>query len=119
MMSEAESQPPQEAQASNETPRDHSATATQERPQAKPESSTKPLPPWKPLLHNDDGVGMDDVVDAIVLITPLTQEVALRKMLEAHTRGRSLLLTTHRELAELYRERFKALDITTTLEPGD
>jgi ATP-dependent Clp protease adapter protein ClpS len=38
-------------------------------------------------------------------------------MLEAHQRGISLLLTTHREHAELLHEQFHSKHLTVTIEP--
>ena len=77
------------------------------------------LPPWRVILHNDPVNAMDVVVEAIVAITPLTRSEALRCMWRAHTKGRSLVLSTHRERAELYREQFKRRKLTVTIEPGE
>lgn len=74
------------------------------------------LPPYKVVLHNDSVNSMEDAVDAIVAITPLSFEVAVRRMLEAHIRGRSLLLTTHKERAELYRDQFVSRKFTVTVD---
>ena len=78
------------------------------------------LPPFKLILHNDDVNGMDEVVRAIVELTPIRMTEAIQKMLEAHCTGCSLLLVTHRERAELYVEQFTACRINTSIEPdGD
>jgi ATP-dependent Clp protease adaptor protein ClpS len=101
---------------------DKAATATTEAP---PKRKTRPappkqdkLPPFNVVLHNDEVNSMEQVIEAIVAITPLTLEVAVRKMLEAHTRKRSLLLTTHKERAELYRDQFKSKKLKVTIEPA-
>jgi ATP-dependent Clp protease adaptor protein ClpS len=76
------------------------------------------LPPFNVLLHNDDHSDMLEVVQAIVELTPLQKEAAVQRMLEAHTRGVALLLTTHKERAELYREQFHTKRLSVTIEPA-
>ena len=93
-----------------------SGTQLAVRPQEKP-AKPRLLPPFKLLLHNDDTNTMEDVVRAIVMLTPLAANVAIRRMLEAHEQGVALLLTTHKERGELYVDQFASLKITTTLEP--
>ena len=80
-------------------------------------SSTKPLPKWRVILHNDDENYMDDVVEAITTLTPLKQAEAVLKTKLAHQSGSALLLTTHRERAELYVQQFASKQLTTTAEP--
>jgi len=70
-----------------QTREDGPAVGTAEAP---PKRKTKPappkqdqLPPFNVVLHNDDVNSMEHVIKAIVAITPLTLEVAVRKMLEA------------------------------------
>ena len=77
------------------------------------------LPPFKVLLHNDNHNDMLEVVQAITELTPLRKEAAVQRMLEAHSRGVSLLLTTHKERAELYREQFHAKRLVVTIEAGE
>jgi ATP-dependent Clp protease adaptor protein ClpS len=88
--------------------------AVQTRP-ARPK--IRRLPPWKVLLHNDDVSLMEDVIAAIVELTTLRRQDAILRMLEAHTRGLTLLLTTHREHAELLQEQFTSKRLTVTIEP--
>ena len=75
------------------------------------------LPPWKVLLHNDDVNEMEYVVQTITMLTPLSDRQAAARMLEAHLRGLALMLVTHRELAELYRQQFASRRLTVTIEP--
>ena len=70
------------------------------------------------LLHNDDLNDMADVVDAIIELTPHPIERAIQIMLEAHQRGLSLVVVTHRERAELYRDQFASKKLTVTIEPA-
>src|SRR5208282_2982871 len=85
------------------------ATATKTKP--KPDKSKSPkkqppelLPLWKVLLHNDDKNEMGFVVVSIVELTPLNEQQAVLRTLEAHHTGVALLLTIHKERAELYQE---------------
>jgi ATP-dependent Clp protease adapter protein ClpS len=93
-------------------------------PQANPRQDAAPatpppvqLPPWRVLLHNDDKNEMIFVIHAIVELTPLSRQEALNKMLEAHDRGVSLLVVTHKERAELYQDQFQSKGLTVTIEP--
>ena len=90
------------------------ATPVKPKPRKKP---PKRLPPWKVILHNDDFNEMLFVVETIVMLTPLPAEQAFPKMLEAHTSGTAMLLTTHQERAELYRDQFTSRNLTVTIEP--
>jgi len=76
------------------------------------------LPPYRVILHNDDVNTMAYVVVTICALTPLKQRVAISCMLMAHRRGQALLLTTHKERAELYRDQFRSKGLTVTIEPG-
>jgi ATP-dependent Clp protease adaptor protein ClpS len=97
-------------------------TATKTKRARKKVPARKPpqmLPPWKVLLHNDDQNDMLFVVEAIVSLTPLNQEAAAVRTLEAHQSGLALLLTTHKERAELYQEQFQSKGLTVTIEPAE
>jgi ATP-dependent Clp protease adaptor protein ClpS len=76
------------------------------------------LPPWKVLLHNDDKNDILYVVDTIVELTPLKKQDAEIRTVEAHQSGVSLLLTTHKERAELYQEQFTSKGLVVTIEPA-
>lgn len=86
------------------------------KPKRKPPQQ---LPPWKVLLHNDDKNDMLFVVQTICELTPLKQEEAILRMKEAHETGVALLLTTHKERAELYREQFQSKGLVVTIEPAE
>lgn len=75
------------------------------------------MPPWKVLLHNDDVNSTGDVVDTILELTSLRRPEAIMRMLEAHHRGLTMLLTTHREHAELLEEQFRSKKLVVTIEP--
>lgn len=94
------------------------ASAPVKQPRKAPRKTPpRQLPPWKVLLHNDDVSEMEHVVKAIRQLTPLNKDEAIARMVEAHTTGISLLLTTHQERAELYVEQFATLSLTVTAEP--
>lgn len=79
----------------------------------------KQLPPWKVLLHNDDKNPIEFVVLTIIELTPLNKEDAVQRTLEAHNNGLTLLLTTHKERAELYKDQFTSKGLTVTIEPAE
>ena len=85
------------------------------------ETATSPrvaqLPPYKVILHNDDVNSFEHVILTIVKLTPLKVAAAFAAAEEAHETGRSVLLRTHRERAELYCEQFQTFGITVTCEP--
>jgi len=102
-----------------------SGVGTAERPAVKPRPTRSPedrgemdaLPPFRVLLHNDPHNDMVYVVESLVEVTPLTRKPATRIMLEAHMRGLSEVMRTHRERAELYRDRIRSKGLTATIEP--
>ena len=59
-----------------------------------------------------------DVIDSIVMLTPLNKQEAGLRMQEAHKTGVALLLVTHKERAELYQEQFASRKLTVTIEPS-
>ena len=91
------------------------ATATKEQPAP---ARVDQLPPFNVLLHNDQHNDMVYVVEAIVDLTPLNLRRATDVMFEAHRKGTALLLTTHRERAELYVDQFLTKNLTVTIEPA-
>ncbi len=77
------------------------------------------LPPWKVLLHNDDRNFLDFVIETIVELTPLNKQDAELRTKEANQTGVALLLTTHKERAELYKDQFESKGLTVTIEPAE
>ena len=77
---------------------------------------TKHLPPWKIILHNDKTNTAEYVINKVQEITKLDEEKATRRVLEAHENGVAILLTTHKERAELLVEMFQSCKITVTME---
>ena len=106
------------------TPPDTSDAGTATKPKRARKKAPKrkppqPLPPWKVLLHNDDQNTMPFVVNTIVMLTPLNEDDAEQRTVEAHDSGVALLLVTHKERAELYQEQFTSKGLTVTIEPAE
>ena len=96
---------------------EHVGTSTIAPPKKSPRrSDPKPLPPWRVLLHNDDVHDFDFVIQTIEMLTPINRADAARHALDAHLSGVTLLLTTHRERAELYKDQFTSRGLTVTIE---
>ena len=74
---------------------------------------------FKVLLHNDEKNDMKFVVKSIIELTPLKEQDALLRMKEAHDSGVALLLTTHRERAELYHDQFQSKGLNVSIEPAE
>jgi ATP-dependent Clp protease adapter protein ClpS len=90
--------------------------------EGKPSPTKKPpgmLPPWKVLLHNDDKNDVVFVIGTIVELTPLNPQEAELRTVEAHKTGAALLLVTHKERAELYKDQFESKGLTVTIEPAE
>ena len=79
----------------------------------------QPLPPWKVLLHNDDKNDMLFVVNTVMELTPLNEQDATQRTREANDTGVALLLTTHKERAELYQEQFQSKGLLVTIEAAN
>ena len=118
-MAEKKKQPPaQQQQQQDQSSKSGTATAKPKRA-AKTSPKQKPpqmLPPWKVLLHNDDKNEMLFVVETIISLTPLNEQDAKQRTIEAHETGVALLLTTHKERAELYKDQFASKGLTVTIE---
>jgi len=52
------------------------------------------------------------------IIPGMTLRKATKIMWEAHTTGKAVVKSCHRELAELYEERLLAKGLTVSIEPG-
>ncbi len=75
--------------------------------------------PWNVLLHNDWSNSMSQVVTILRKVIPgMTLKKATRIMWEAHTTGKAVIKSCHRELAELYEERLLAKGLSVSIEPA-
>ena len=76
------------------------------------------LPRYRVLLYNDDYNAMDYVVVVLLRTVPsLTEEVAVRIMLDAHLHGVAEVIICLKEQAEHYREGLEQRGLTSTIEP--
>jgi len=99
---------------------DQAGTATKAPPKTVPQQKPpQPLPPWKVLLHNDDKNDFEYVIITVMTLTSLNQNDAVQRTVEAHKTGVALLVTTHKERAELYRDQFESKGLTVTIEPAE
>lgn len=79
----------------------------------------RPEPPWNVILHNDWDNPMGRVVYVLKKVVPgMTVKRAVKIMWTAHTRGKAVVTSCHRELAELHEERLRAKGLTASVEPG-
>jgi ATP-dependent Clp protease adapter protein ClpS len=88
--------------------------------QARPAENPRPreLPRYKVVLHQEAGHDLMFVVRSVMELTRFCRAEATHKMWEAHHSGRSILLITYRERAELYVEQFAGKGLTVTVEPA-
>ena len=92
-------------------------TTTETPPDIGAEPKHVVLPPWSVILHNDDHNDMLHVVQSLVKSVPDLGTVRATKiMLEAHNRGKAVVITCPLELAELYRDRIESFGLTATIE---
>jgi ATP-dependent Clp protease adaptor protein ClpS len=75
--------------------------------------------PWNVILHNDWDNSMPRVVVVLKRTIPgMTFKKAAKIMYEAHTTGRAVVKSCHKELAELYEERLLGAGLSATIEPS-
>src|SRR5262245_51202170 len=76
------------------------------------------LPRYKLILHRNPALDLMFVVRSVMELTRFPRAEATHKMWEAHHNGRSILLTTWLERAELYVEQFASKGLITSIEPA-
>jgi ATP-dependent Clp protease adaptor protein ClpS len=86
------------------------------RPADKPRA--RQLPRYKVILHSNPALDLMFVVRSVMELTRYPRAEATHKMWEAHHQGRSILLTTWLERAELYVEQFAGKGLATSVEPA-
>jgi ATP-dependent Clp protease adapter protein ClpS len=88
--------------------------APTERPS--PRTPTESLPPWNVILHNDEVNDIGFVIESLCRFARLSVPAATRCTMEAHKKGVSRVIATHREHAELVAEQLTSLRLTVTIE---
>ena|ERR1700722_12541290 len=83
--------------------------------QPKPENKkkSKKLPPWNVILLNDDDHSYEYVIEMLQAIFAYPPERGFQLAKEVDTEGRVILLTTHKEKAELKRDQIHAYGTDT------
>jgi ATP-dependent Clp protease adapter protein ClpS len=77
------------------------------------------LRPYSVILHNDDVNDMTHVVQSLRRSVPtLSAQQAVSIMMEAHERGKAVVIQCPLEHAELYRDRLESCGLTATIEKG-
>ena len=95
-----------------------SAPGTQTPPREETKRNQSTEPPWKVILHNDDFTPMEHVIAVLRKVIPrMGVKRAMTIMLEAHTKGKAVVVKCHKELAELYQESLNNEGLISTIEP--
>jgi ATP-dependent Clp protease adapter protein ClpS len=76
------------------------------------------MPRYRVILHQDAVNDLMFVVRSVMEVTRFPRAEATHKMWEAHHRGRSILLTTYLERAEMYVVQFAGRGLKVTAEPA-
>ncbi len=94
-----------------------SATKNKRAKVTRTENKDRTEPPWNVVLHNDWNNSMPRVVVVLRRVIPgISVRRATRIMYEAHSRGKAVAKSCHRELAEPYEERLRERGLTVTIE---
>ena len=94
------------------------ASSTETAPRERTRRKISTEPPYKVILHNDDHTPMDHVVIVLRKVIPrMSLRRAVSIMLEAHTKGKAIVIKCHKELAELYQEGLRTEGLIATIEP--
>ena len=74
---------------------------------------------YRVILHENTSQALMFIVQTVMELTRFCREEATHKMWEAHHTGRSPLLVTHLERAELYVEQFAERGVNVSIELAD
>jgi ATP-dependent Clp protease adaptor protein ClpS len=99
-----------------EIPRPAGTESTRHHHPAAPASPG--LARYRVVLQQDATKDLMYVVRCVMELTRFPRAEATHKMWEAYHRGRSVILQTHLERAELYAEQFAGKGLLVTLEPA-
>ena len=76
------------------------------------------LTQYNVVLHRDAEKSLLFVIRAVMELTRFCREEATNRMWEAYHLGRSVVVATHLERAELYAEQFAERGLAVSLEPA-
>jgi ATP-dependent Clp protease adaptor protein ClpS len=102
----------------------------QRKAKASPKNKPKQLPPYHVVLLNDDDHSYEYVIEMLKAVFAHPEEKGYQLAKEVDTKGRVIVLTTHKEKAELKREQVHAYgadyriasckgSMTATIEPAE
>ncbi|MBB5032177.1 ATP-dependent Clp protease adaptor ClpS [Prosthecobacter vanneervenii] len=78
------------------------------RPQGKPQTAPPALePPWHVILLDDDCHTFEYVIEMLFVIFGHSKELGKRMADEVNEKGRAIVATVHKELAELRQEQIQ------------
>ena len=77
-----------------------------------------PLPRYRVILHRATDKGLLFVVQVVRELTRFAEAEAFFRMWDAHQTGRSEVVVTHLERAELFVEQFADRGLAATIEPA-
>jgi ATP-dependent Clp protease adapter protein ClpS len=77
-----------------------------------------PLSQYNVVLHRDAEKSLLSVIRAVMDLTRFCREEATNRMWEAYHLGRSVVIATHLERAELYVEQFAERGLRASVEPA-
>ena len=74
--------------------------------------------PHNVILFNDDHHAMDEVAAQIMKAIHCDMQTAVKLMMEAHTKGRAIIFTGHKEKCELVASILEEIRLGTKIEPA-
>jgi ATP-dependent Clp protease adapter protein ClpS len=83
-----------------------------------PQPQRRTLPPYRVVLLQDARNDLMFVIRTVMELTRYCRAEATHKMWQAHHHGRSVLLVTYKERAELYVEQFASRGLDVIIEPA-
>lgn len=93
------------------------ATKVEKGNETRASKKGKTEPPWNVMLLNDWNNSMPKVVIVLKKVIPgMTLAKATRIMYTAHSSGKAVVKSCHKELAELYVERLQSENLTADME---
>ncbi|MBN1672477.1 MAG: ATP-dependent Clp protease adaptor ClpS [Kiritimatiellae bacterium] len=89
---------------------------TIDKPHVSSGAATRHEDIYQVILHNDDHNTMDHVVGALMCVFLHPQGLAIKIMMEAHTRGKAVAEVEGETSARLHRDQLQSYSLTATLE---
>jgi ATP-dependent Clp protease adapter protein ClpS len=87
-------------------------------PWARRPQSPRPLSRYNVVLHRFSDKSLLFVIGAVMELTRFCREEATNRMWEAYHLGKSVVVATHLERAELYVEQFAERGLPASVEPA-